>query len=288
MGFLDLPTAGFLHFYSDCCSFFSSPVRIRGAFSGVDPRLGFFRRIGSTQVTLPPRARRRSLARAFVIAIVIAIVTPLRRRSLACPRASARALAAPSFRHCSQRPPPTRAPTTLPIARADDRSDRARRRRADARADARALATAPAPVPTPVPTPSHVDAPADAIPDNHANTLADDFADALPDSPSRGRARVVVLLFPSRQCERGFPSLVHALVGTVVFYINNGHQTSSTFRTPQPPQNTEIQYSSSTVQAPNRSKMLLVSPAAGCVGPFGEHAHLPKPLVLAARVGIVV
>ena len=104
----------------------------------------------------------------------------------------------------------------------------------------------------------------------------------IPDSPSRGRARVVVFRSPSRQCERGFPSLV----GTVVFYINNIHKTSSTFRTPQSPQNTEVQYSSSTVQAQNLSKMLLFSPAAGCVGAFGEHAHLPKPLVLAARVGI--
>ena len=25
---------------------------------------------------------------------------------------------------------------------------------------------------------------------------------------------------------------------------------------------------------------------AGCVGPFGEHAHLPKPLILAVCVGI--
>ena len=143
---------------------------------------------GRAQVTLPPRARRRSLARAFAITIAIAIVTPLRRRSLACARASARALAAPSFRHCSQRPPPTRAPTTVPIARADDRSDCARRRRADARADARALATAPARVPTPVPTPSHADAP----PCRRSMPTPIARADAVPTpvlTPARWRLR---------------------------------------------------------------------------------------------------
>ena len=38
----------FFVFDSACCSFFSIPARIRGAFSGVDPRTRIFRRIGST------------------------------------------------------------------------------------------------------------------------------------------------------------------------------------------------------------------------------------------------
>ena len=54
----------FFVFCSDCCSFFSSPVRIRGAFSGVpvDPRLGIFRRIGSNCADCVDRApiERRS------------------------------------------------------------------------------------------------------------------------------------------------------------------------------------------------------------------------------------
>ena len=39
----------FFVFDSTCCSFFSIPARIRGAFSGVDPRTRIFRRIGSIQ-----------------------------------------------------------------------------------------------------------------------------------------------------------------------------------------------------------------------------------------------
>ena len=82
-------------------------------------------------------------------------MTPLRRRSLVCARASARALAAPSFR-CDS----TVTLNSPPHARADDPSDCARRRRADAPADA----------------------PADALPYNHANTLADALADAPADA----------------------------------------------------------------------------------------------------------
>ena len=120
----------------DKCLHFSAPLCSQGCAEGGGAASASSAASASTTADVlggqssgnPPPTRAAALARSRVRDRdrSIAIVTPLRRRSLACARASARALAAPSFRHCSQRPPPTRAPTTLPIARADDRSDRAR------------------------------------------------------------------------------------------------------------------------------------------------------------------
>ena len=45
------PRGVFFVFGSTCCSFFSIPARIRGAFSGIDPRTRIFRRIGSTSMS---------------------------------------------------------------------------------------------------------------------------------------------------------------------------------------------------------------------------------------------
>ena len=97
-----------------------------------------------------------------------------------------------------------------------------------------ARADAVTPVPTPLPTPAAPAAPAAAPAGAPAVILA---GPAMPPAAATDAiAPDVSAGFPLRQCERGFPSLV----GTVVFYINNRHQTSSTFRTPQPPQNTEV------------------------------------------------